>query len=205
MIKELSNTSSLDAVLDGVTHCEGGYASGFTLRLLEDAPIESLSDLVHALEEANNTLFQSGRGRKLLTTVSVALKIKDELHVINAGDSPVYLIRRGEVSELTTIVKSGLLDGLVSGAVGFQQKFSYEYKKVTLQPGDRLILSTDGLINNLFPEELADIVQKAAAPHEAVSALQELVSEKRRLHKGREDSYGTFREDDQTAIIHYLD
>ena len=205
LIRELSTTTFLDAVLDGVTHCEGGYASGFTAQLLQDTPISSLDDLVETLEQANSTLFQSGRGRNLLTTVSAALKTGDELHVINRGDSPVYLIRGGEATELTTIAKAELLPSLTSGAVGLREKFTYEYKKVALQPNDWLVLLTDGLTNNVFPEELADIVGKASSPQEAVSALEELVNEKRRTHKGREDAYGTFKEDDRTAIFRYFD
>ena len=205
LIREISGTVALDAVLDGVTHCEGGYASSFTAQILEDAAIECLSDLIDALEQANSTLFQGGKGRNLLTTISVAFKMGGELHVINAGDSPMYLLRAGEISELTTIVQSGPLPTLISGAIGLHEKLTYAYKNVTLQPKDRLVLSTDGLINNVFPDELSAIVAKAASPQEAVLALQELVSEKRRLGQGRKDFYGTFREDDQTTIVRCFD
>ena len=205
LMRKLSDTASLDVVLDGLTHCEGAYASGFTVQLLQEAPIESLNDLTDAIEVANDTLFRSGRGRNLLTTISVGLKTGDQLHVINSGDSPVYLIRGNEVRELTNIVKSCVFPSVVSEAVGLQGKFIYQYKKLTIQPHDRLILATDGLIDNIFPEEIMDIVRQVTTPQEAVAALQELVNEKRRLHKGRQDSYGTFREDDLTCIIRYFD
>ena len=205
LIRELTTTASLDGVLDGVSHCGGGYASGFTLDTLQDAPITTLNDLLAVLELANNTLFQGGGGRNLLTTTSVALKLGDELHVINVGDSPVYLIRGGEARELSTNVKPGTLPGLLTEALGVHESFTYEYRQEILRPQDILILATDGLTNNVFPEELAAIVSKAASPDEAVAALKELVGEKQRLHIGREDSYGTFREDDRTAIIRYLD
>ena len=205
LIRELSSTDSLDIVLDGVTQCEGGYASNFTVGVLQDASIESLSDLMDTIEQANSILFQSGKGRNLLTTVSAALKVGDDLHIINIGDSPVYLIRDGEITELTTISKSNIFPGRVNSAVGINASLAYEYTRVTIQPYDRLILTTDGLMNNVFPEELLGIVGGAASPQEAISAIQELVSEKRSLHKGREDSYGTFREDDQTSIIRYFD
>ena len=205
LTRELSLTASLDAVLDGVTHCEGGYASNFTAQLLQEAPIESLSGVTDVLEEANNTLYLGGRGHNLLTTVSVALKVEDELHLISAGDSPVYLIRGREVLELTPIARSSSLPGVAGGAVGLHESFTYVYKKVRLQPHDRIVLATDGLSNNVFPEEVAEIVRKYPSPTEAIAGLEELVSEKRRLHTGRQDSYGTFREDDWTAIIRYLE
>ena len=205
LTRALGGAGSLDAVLDGVTHSEGGYASSFTAQVLQDAPIEGLSDLIAALEQANDTLFEKGRRRNPLTTVSAALRVGDELHVVSVGDSPAYLVRDGEARELTTILKFDLLPGsLASGAIGQREKLAYEHKSVGLQSNDRLILATDGLANNVSPEELAALIQSSASPDEAVSALAELVSEKRRLHRGREDRYGTFREDDRTAIIRYF-
>ena len=199
--RELTPTSCLDAVLDGVSRCEGAYASGFTSQMLQDAPIESLEDVISALEQANAILFQGGRGRNLLTTVSVALKIGDQLHLLNAGDSPMYLIWGGEIRELTTIVRSGMFTSATTNAVGLHERFAYESGREVLQPEDWLILATDGLLNNIFPEELLAIVEGAPSPDGAVEALQALVSEKRRLNSGRTDTFGTFREDDQTAII----
>jgi serine/threonine protein phosphatase PrpC len=206
VVRELSGASCLDVVLDGVTQCEGAYASNFASEYLTSSPIESLSDLLSILEQVNATLFQAGGGRNLLTTVSAALKIGDVLHVINVGDSPAYLLRDGEVQELTTIVKSGLLIGSLSGsALGRRERLAYEYKEIALRPKDRLILVTDGLMNNLFPEEVGEIIQKNSSASEAVEALRELVNDRRSQHQGRHDTYGTFREDDQTAIFRYFD
>ena len=204
LVRELGDTSVLDAVMDGVSQCEGAYASGFTQQMLQDSKIQNLDDMKDVLEQVNSLLFQSGQGNNLLTTISAALKLDDQLHLIFAGDSPVYLITGGELQELTTIVKSRLLPSLSGGAVGQSETFKYQYKQVTLQPGDRLILTTDGLIDNVFPEEMAEIVRASGSPEEAVSALEELVGEKRRQRTGREDAYGTFREDDQTAIFRYF-
>ena len=201
VLRDLTPTSCLDAVLDGVSRCEGAYASGFTAQILQDAPIESLEDAISALEQANAMLFQGGRGRNLLTTVSIALKIGDQLHVLNAGDSPIYLIRGGEIWELTTIVKSGMFTSATTNAVGLHEGFAYESGREVLQPQDWLILATDGLLNNVFPQELLAIVEGSPSPDGVVAALGELVGEKRRLNRGRDDTFGTFREDDQTAII----
>ena len=203
VIRELGESSSLDAVLDGVTHCEGAYAGSFTAQVVKDASIESLEDLLAALEQASNTLFQSGGGTNLLTTVSAALKLGAELHVINAGDSPVYLIRGGEPRELTTIVKASSFASVVTGALGQQEKFAYQYRKVTLEHGDRIVLATDGLTNNMSPAELAEILQQAVSSQQAVSAIGDLVTKKRRQERGR--TYGTFREDDRTAIVRFFD
>ena len=199
LIRELSDASSLDVVLDGVTQCGGEYAARFTADILRDTLIESLEGLLEALQGAARSLFERGRGRNLLTTVSVALKLGDDLHVVNVGDSPVYLVRAGEVEELTTIGGSGLLTGLVGGVLGLRQELTYQHKQSTLRAGDRLVLATDGLVNNLPPEELGSVVSGASSPDDAVAAIKRLLEEK----AGAPDFYLT-RKDDQTAVIRYL-
>ena len=204
VIRELGDTESLDVVLDGVTRCEGAYASGFTSQMLQDAQINGLSDLVGVLEQANTILFENGKGRNLLTTVSAALKIQDELHVINLGDSPVFLIRGSEIRELSTVAQSAIFRSAMVGAVGLREEFGYEYTKLDLRPHDRLVLATDGLINNISPEEVVGCVQSSADPEDAITALKELIGEKKRLHKGRKEYFGTFRQDDETVILRYF-
>ncbi len=205
VVRELSETWCLDAVLDGVTQCQGGYASDFTAQMLRDSPIASLEELLAALEQSNLTLFQSGGGRNLLTTASAALKLGNTLHTVNVGDSPIYLVRDGAVRELSDIVQAGPLSNLPNGAVGRREALSYKHRTVDLEPGDRLVLATDGLLHNLTPEEMAAAVARSSTAEEAVTALQALVEEKRAGHQGRPDTYGTFREDDRTAVVRYLD
>ena len=204
LTKELGPTGSLDVVLDGVTHCEGGYASSFTAQVLREAQIESARDVLNALEEANKILFQGGRGRNLLTTVSVALKLGQELHIISAGDSPVYLVRGGKARQLTNIERPTSLSGVTNGAIGLKEKLECFSGSITLEPRDRLILTTDGLTNNVYIEEVEEVIERSATPEDATAALQALVNEKRSQRKGREDFYGTFREDDQTVTIRYF-
>ncbi len=204
VVRELSATSCLDAVLDGVTQCQGAYASDFTAQMLRDSPMASMDELSAALEQSNSTLFQGGVGRDLLTTASVALKMESTLHVVNVGDSPVYLVRGGTIEELSSIIQAGPLANLPNGAMGRREALSYKYRTVELRPGDRLVLATDGLLHNLAPEEIAAVVARSSTPEEAVSGLQALIDEKRAAHQGRPDTYGTFRDDDRTAVVRYL-
>ncbi|MBI3325863.1 MAG: SpoIIE family protein phosphatase [Nitrospinae bacterium] len=203
IIRELSHITALDAVLDGVTHFGGKDASRFAADSLRDACVESLNDLVTILEAANKTLFQSGRGGFLLTTLSVALKIGDELCVLSAGDSPVYLIREGEIVALTPAAEKSIPPGITS-VLGRHAKLSYTSRQVTLQPHDRLVLATDGVTDNVSPTELAALVQSVPSPQEAVSALHDLLREKKRSNRGRGDDQRGFTADDTTVIIRYL-
>ena len=201
--RELSPIATLDAVLDGAT-CHGGKdASSFVAHALQDAHVESLNDLVTILERANETLYQRGKGGVLLTTLSVALKIGDALHVLSVGDSLGYLIRSSEIVALTALTKGPIPLG-ITRALGRHAKLSYLARHVTLQPLDRLVLSTDGITDSVAPAELASVMQHTAAPEAAISALHELLREKRRSNRGRADDPGGFTVDDATAIIRYF-
>ena len=204
VIRELGSSSTLDVVLDGVTHCEGGYASSFTAQVLKEAAIGDLGDLIGALEQANQILFREGRGRSLLTTVSAVLKLGDEAHILSAGDSPVYSMRGNRILTLTPVPEAQQLPALTGGAVGLTESFTYSCSALELVPGDKLLLTTDGLVHNLLEEELGTILRRAATPQGAVSEVRALLAEKRRRREGRTDTFGTFKEDDQTAILRFF-
>ena len=89
--------------------------------------------------------------------------------------------------------------------MGQRETLSYKHRRVDLEPGDRLVLATDGLLHNLTPEEIAAVISRSSTADEAAAALQALVEDKRAAHQGRPDTYGTFREDDRTAVVRYLD
>ncbi len=202
--RELTPTAALDAVLDGATTRGGRDASRFAAGALQDAHVESLNDLVTILERANEDLFRRGKGGVLLTTLSVALKIGDELHVLSIGDSPVYLIRRGEIVALTAMTKGPNPLG-ITRALGRHAKLAYTARHVTLQPHDRLALATDGISDNVAPAELAALMRCTSSPEAAVSALRDLLDAKRRCNRGRADDRSGFTRDDATVILRFFD
>lgn len=204
VIRELSGTIALDAVLDGATGHGGKFASRFVAASLMGARCDSLDDLVTIIEAANRRLFQRGKGSFLLTTLAATLKTGDVLQILSVGDSTVYLISEGEIVALATTEKGPTPFGITS-ALGRHAKLSYSVKQITLQPHDRLVLMTDGITNNVAPTELASLIQPTASPQEAVSALQDLLHEKKSDNRGRADDHGGFTRDDATAIIRYLE
>ena len=201
--RELHHQFVLDAVLDGATGRGGAQASSLAANMLREAKLENLTDLTNLLDLANKQLFQRGRGRFFLTTAAVTLKLGDVLEVVSVGDSSVLLIRDGDVVSLTfTTIGPMLLD--VSNGLGRREALSYKITRVMLSPQDRLVLATDGLIENVAPSELAALVSATPSPEEAVSALQQLLCERKRTNRGRVDDHSGFRHDDATAIIRYV-
>jgi serine/threonine protein phosphatase PrpC len=203
LTRELTHHLALDAVLDGATGRGGWEACSYAAEELGAAAIESVDDLTTLLDRVNRELFRRGKGRFFLTTISAALKIGRELHVLSVGDSPVLLIRGGDIIPLTPAAKGQVFLGMAN-ALGRHEKLAYKTASVSLQVQDRLVLVTDGIIENVAPSELATLVAHASSPEEAVSAVQQLLSGKQRENKGRVDDRSSFRRDDATALIRYI-
>jgi serine/threonine protein phosphatase PrpC len=92
----------------------------------------------------------------------------------------------------------------IANALGRHEKLSYKATSIGLEAEDRLVLATDGLIENVAPSELVAVVDAAPSPEKAVATLRQLFCEKKRGNKGRVDDSSGFRRDDATAIIRYI-
>ena len=204
LVRELGPGMAMDCVLDGVTHCEGAYASGFTKDLLAKGDIASLDDAMALLRQANDVLFQAGRGRNLLTTVALVFYRQDRASVVSAGDSAVYLVRDGALAPLTRVREHGELNTLSGGAIGLKQILEYDSATLELRPGDKMLLSTDGLLSNLTDAELCEALEGSGSAAEAVGRIRAKYVDKREGKLGRDGAYGSFKEDDATAIVRFI-
>jgi serine/threonine protein phosphatase PrpC len=201
--REVDRQIALDAVFDGATGRGGADASGYASKTLQEATVDSIDGLTAFLDLANQRLFQRGRGRFFLTTASVTLKIGSMLHVLNVGDSPVFLIRGHAIIPLTGTAQGATFLG-IANALGRHEKLAYKSTSISLEAGDRLVLATDGLIENIDPSELIPLVDAAASPEQAVATLRQLYDEKKQGNTGRVGDSSGFRRDDATAIIRYI-
>jgi len=201
--RELNRHLAIDAVFDGATGRGGADASGYAAKALLEATVDTIDGLTMLLDMANQRLFQRGRGRFFLTTASVTLKIGSTLHVLNVGDSPVFLIRGHDIIPLTGTAQGATFLG-IANALGRHEKLAYKATSISLEAEDRLVLATDGLIENVAPSELVTLVDAAPSPEQAVVALRQLLGEKNQANKGRVDDSSGFRRDDATAIIRYV-
>ena len=107
------------------------------------------------------------------TTLTLAYSLGENLFVANAGDSRCYLFRQGELSQLTcdhTFAQDLIRQGLppptprdrlagshwITNAIGGSDPgVRVEVHKLTLEPGDVLLLATDGLTNELTDAQIA--------------------------------------------------
>ncbi len=205
LVRDLGPGTAMDCVFDGVTHCEGAYASGFTKDLLARGAIGSLDDASALLQQANEVLFRSGRGRKLLTTVALALYRQERASILSVGDSVVFLARDGAIATLTPPLETEELpNALTGGAIGLKGEWEYASRTLDLHQGDKVVTATDGLVKNLSEAEVCAVLEESRSPTEAVEGIRAKIAEKRQMRKGRDDSYGGFKEDDMTAVVRFI-
>jgi Stage II sporulation protein E (SpoIIE) len=197
LVRALGDHLLLDAIMDGVTRRGGGQAARLVGDALATAPLTSADDVVSALAETNHRLYQMGLGRFLLTTVSTALCRDSTLSVVGVGDSPVFLIRSNTLHQLSNSVRGVFLGGRTPLVDLYRTE-------VTIEPGDRLILATDGVTDNITNRKLVDIVDSSASPDEAAEQLRRVMVT--RFAEGQPP--GPLRErvryDDWTAIIRFF-
>jgi serine/threonine protein phosphatase PrpC len=132
--------------------------------------------MVLALEEANQAIIQAGKdqpeGRRMGTTIVLAVYHHETIHVTGLGDSRAYLVRGPRIDLCTS--DHTVADALVrSGTITRDQASTspcrhvlYKYlgcpemterpevRSFVPEPGDRLLLATDGLTNHLDKEDL---------------------------------------------------
>lgn len=164
---------------------------------LESSSLEELDNedighlLIEAMQSANTDLRRLAADRddsRRMATTMVAAAIKDGRAFIgNVGDSRAYRWRNGALVQVTR--DQSLVARLVEeGALTPEEALRYPYKNVilyslgserrppidlyveTLEPGDLLLLCSDGLTRHVDDNEIADILGREL-PDAAVDTL----------------------------------
>lgn len=131
-----------------------------------------------AIRSANRTLATKAQTNAALdgsgATLAAALVVNGELAVSNVGDCRAYLLREGDLTQLTRDhsvvaeqVALGLLDSdaarthplrhVVTRAVSGQASMAVDVVETTVAPGDRIVLCSDGIHAVLTDKEIADL------------------------------------------------
>ena len=202
--KNLGNDEFLDVVMDGVTGHGGAQASTELRDALDGSNLDNAEDIISLLDEINEDFYSVGSGRFLLTTVSAVLGRSDKIQVVAAGDSPVFLINKDGYKKLSGNA-GGFLHVGVAKAIGASEKLGAPSQiEITPSPGDRLLLATDGITDNMSIDELAQLINNASTPEGAAAQIEQTIKE--RLTEGRvPETIGVrFRYDDRTGIIRFF-
>jgi PPM family protein phosphatase len=161
----------LMAVADGVGgHRAGEVASATALEALR-AALGSGRSLREAIEEANEAVFTKSLSnedfRGMGTTLTAGTMATGGTFIVgHVGDSRAYLLRGGELRQLTTdhsrvqeLVDDGRLTAdeaavhpmrnVITRALGMDATVDVDIHPVQLEPGDRVLFCSDGLTGML--------------------------------------------------------
>ena len=190
---------NLFVVADGMGgHNAGDYASRCAVETLvsylegtqETRPVSLLSG---AIQEANRRVVMkaaSDRSMEGMGTTIVAAVVEDDcLYVANVGDSRLYLIDDGicqitrDQSLVEEMVRAGQLrredarthpeKNVITRAVGVREQLKIDFFDVSLNPGERFLLCSDGLSNMVEDDEILRIVQEEGSLEDAARRLVE--------------------------------
>ncbi len=134
------------------------------------------------------TLAPEYRGKNMATTVVACALRHDQAVITHVGDSRCYLVRGGDAQQLTqdhTWVNQQRKMGLVSAADAAESESRHVLIRslgpelfvapdtiaITVQPGDVLVLCTDGLHDEMREDAIAEIVSQSKPADEIAQEL----------------------------------
>lgn len=188
-----SSEQGLWAVADGMGgFARGDYASGVVMDAFAhfnqlNSLAENIRDLEMRLIEAHKRCRDSFPGENVGSTVVALLSYGNHCMILWAGDSRVYRLRSGQLSQLTsdhTVAQEKFARGEISAmqallmpsahvltrAIGVHQTLCLDLEYEVVEPGDRFLLCSDGLYNDLKDDEILLRLQQGSV-EEAVQAL----------------------------------
>lgn len=153
---------------------------------------KDLDNILDRLNSANRLCREEFSGRGVMGSTVAALYIYDtQAYVIWAGDSRIYRYRESNFVQLTDdhslvqeLYRLGELDdnedldnhpssNVITRAVGVHDNLETQVRRITVKPGDRYLLCSDGLFKDVAAEELKERLM-LSGPDQAIDSLMSL-------------------------------
>lgn len=150
---------------------------------------EIIEDAIHsANSEIRRKLSKSG------TTVTALVVLGNMAHIAHVGDSRAYMIREGEISQITedhTVVQRLVKEGQMTQeeaaasskgnqiyrAVGMFETVEADTMVRRFRPESRILLCSDGLYGEVSEEDMLRVVEVSPSPQDACDELVRLANE----------------------------
>ncbi len=168
------------AIADGLSSSEGGKVASESIvkAFLDDYyatppswPVKKSAGAI--LKATNAWLNAQGQHRDggLMTTFSGIVIKAATAHIFHVGDCRISRLRDGRLEPLTrdhrrTATRTG---GALSRALGADQHIEVDYCAEPLEPGDTLLLTTDGVHDHVATIDLAAMLTAGFADLDAVA------------------------------------
>lgn len=190
----------LIAVADGMGgHLGGGTAAAMAVDALR--AVGQATDptaLLDALTQANRAIARAADDDPDLTgmgtTATAALLEGGILYLVHVGDSRAYLIRGGRIIQVTEdhsvvaeMVRRGTLSAdaaenhparhVITRALGVDADVQIDALRVDLEPGDVVLLCTDGLCGPVDDDDILGAVEGSLALQDAAESLVRMAND----------------------------
>jgi serine/threonine-protein kinase len=204
-LEEKRNLGAVAVLADGVGGLDRGEVASrlaveTALKIFREAPEGKTPQqlITQMFNAANLAVYDKGmenHGKsRMATTLCIVVLRNDEIVVGNVGDSRVYLVRKGEIRQLSTDhsyvgmqQKFGLISeqdaktsehrNILTRSVGQDPVIRVDVENTTSFKGDRVVLCSDGLYAYVADTEIADIVSRYS-PAQACRQLVALAEQR---------------------------
>jgi protein phosphatase len=192
-------TEHLFGVADGMGGAAGGEVASLVAIEALRASFESdptVEGLIEAVREANRAVWERADEqpdlRGMGTTMTALALVDDDdeevLVLVHVGDSRAYLLRDGELEQLTEdhslvhdMVRAGQMTEdeaavhpqrhIVTRVLGMGPEVEPDDYVIVPYKGDRFVLASDGLSGEVADNQIASILRRRADPGEAAKEL----------------------------------
>ncbi len=184
-------------VADGMGgHLGGEVASAIAVEEMAKAtPPRNPQELVELIQQANEAILAQSNKPELFgmgTTLVALVAPEDTKHslllVANVGDSRLYVHNKEGLRQVTqdhSLVDEMIRDGLISSgeakvhpqrnvvtrALGVEPRIEVDTWELTPTAGNRYLLCSDGLTNELSDDAIRELLDHKSDPKEAAQAL----------------------------------
>jgi len=196
--------TSAFAVADGMGgHVAGEVASRMAIESFSASPIETLGDLLDRVNDANRSIYErsrtDGQLRGMGTTLCAVALVRaggsEQLVVANVGDSRVYVLEHNQLRQITRdhsfvedLVAAGEISpeearhhpnrNILTRALGIEATVEIDTWELYPFAGDRYLLCSDGLFNEVDDPTIAEALRTIEDPQEAADVLVRLANER---------------------------
>jgi serine/threonine protein phosphatase PrpC len=192
------------AVADGMGgHAAGEEASQLAVQVAhriyyETNGMDPLEALRLAVVQANTQVYEAGAGTTgrdhMGSTLTAAVLFNDRVVIGHVGDSRAYIVRGETIQPLTLDhswvaeeVRAGRMTpeqarvsprrNIITRALGLRPDVEVDAYQAKLQPGDLVVICSDGLHGLVSDEEIQAYVQRLR-PADSVTSLVQLANER---------------------------
>ena len=204
---EVASKMGVDVLLEYFRQADKGQDGGKTPAAgnanpaaVEEQPTQALPtsvspgarSLARAIDLANRKIHQAGQSQNgqsgMGSTIVAALVRGNSLAIAHVGDSRIYLVRHGEIQQLTqdhSLVMEQVRMGLITReqaeqsemqhvilrALGSEENVEADIEDLLAVTGDFLLMTSDGLTRHVRDQEILKIVTASSSLEKACTAL----------------------------------